>query len=274
MKKLALLLCLVPSLAFAAVAITPSTTTCTHTITQADANAFYTINGPGTYCLVSNLTVAVNKVPIIVAAGANDDVVVDFGGFTLSGSGASAGVEIGIVAASGRTVTIRNGVINNFGDKGIYIWNNNGGGIVNGLVLEDFVVNNSNYGLYVEDSSLAAFLVAHRCEFTNDVTAGVYLSGVNSYNAVINDNDFIASGTGSGGAALNIPAANSLSQALVEHNRFVLGSGAAGPHALEGNNLAAAQLMIRGNGSIGYQNPAFHVPAGSIITGYQNDHNP
>ncbi len=73
----------------------------------------FTINSPGTYCLTGNLTAGTGVDGIDVQAS---DVVIDLGGFRLSGGGDSPGSGI---QSSRQNVTVRNGTITGWGRFGI-----------------------------------------------------------------------------------------------------------------------------------------------------------
>jgi parallel beta-helix repeat protein len=92
----------------------------TGNVTPGDAPGFpVTISVKGSYMLDSNLTVSSNKNGIEITA---DNVTLDLNGFTIEGSGGTAG--FGVYAGNATRVTIQNGKIMNMPSTGIHVGTN------------------------------------------------------------------------------------------------------------------------------------------------------
>lgn len=85
-------------------------------ISQADMP--FTISAPGSYYFTTNLTGVAGSAGITIAS---DDVTPDLMGFTLRGvSGSREGID---VRATRRNITIRNGVVREWGYHGVDAYN-------------------------------------------------------------------------------------------------------------------------------------------------------
>jgi len=83
------------------------------------ANLPYTISVKGIYCLTQSFSTSANDAITVNA----DDVVIELNGHTLEGTLGPSGWARGIVAASRKNVTVRNGVIRGF-RQGIVLYSN------------------------------------------------------------------------------------------------------------------------------------------------------
>jgi hypothetical protein len=72
----------------------------------------YEIDAPGLYCLASNLTYAAGTGAAVLIV--SDDVTVDLGGFTLTGTAGPGTYAIGIYGDTRRGLTVRNGSVRGF----------------------------------------------------------------------------------------------------------------------------------------------------------------
>jgi hypothetical protein len=164
----------------------------------------FTISAPGTYVLTSNMTAPITpyKVGAInIATGIIGPVIVDLKGFAITGPGPflSSGITDGIIigsVGSGVTnpypITVRNGIINNFGlEIESTVPDNLATVTLSNITIDNIVFNLPDAtgvaGIWLNNTSLS---IVSNCTFNgianvNDVTYGIvdhFSTGGNSYN--------------------------------------------------------------------------------------------
>ncbi|MCB2154530.1 right-handed parallel beta-helix repeat-containing protein [bacterium] len=161
-----------------------------------DPTATTTINTSGSYILVDGVTMTADVPAITIAAS---DVTIDLHGFTLTGSGFSGNADgINITAVS--STVVRNGRIENFGDRGLELGANcrisdlevsgNGGwGIyaASQAIIEDCIIEGNNKdggdgGIKVSSTSQI-----RRCLLSSNYSSGNVVGIQAGLGAIISD---------------------------------------------------------------------------------------
>lgn len=100
------------------------------------ASAMYVINQPGSYYLTGNINVATSGLHGIQVD--SNDVTIDLNGFALIGPGKlTPGAGSGIHANSVYNLTVTNGTIRDFREKGIYLFGTGGNHLLKNLKVSD-----------------------------------------------------------------------------------------------------------------------------------------
>ncbi len=129
------------------------------TNTPGNASALYVISQPGSYYLTGNIVGVAGKHGIVI--GNVIDVTIDLNGFRLVGVAGSLDGVSGV--SNGVNVTVRNGIINSWGQDGIDLAGTRGGQIENVTAY-----NNGIAGI----KAGAAYSVSH-CSANNNASAGI-----------------------------------------------------------------------------------------------------
>ncbi len=134
-------------------------------------SAVYAIFSPGSYYLTGNIVVPSNGVGIQVSA---DNVTIDLNGFTISGTTVGNNAANGInVPSTRRYLTVKNGIVSNFG--GVCLDASNVvGGVFTDLAIRDSSGNNGIEvgnnavvrGVRAESNNVAGILGGFGCTFT------------------------------------------------------------------------------------------------------------
>lgn len=112
------------------------------------AGAVHVISTPGSYYLTGNVQGVSGKDGILIEAS---NVTLDLNGFTLTGAAGSLhGIALSRSNTDRSNLTIRNGTINGFGERGI---SNPGTAVINGFLAEDLTVSCSGAGIRVTNGS-------------------------------------------------------------------------------------------------------------------------
>ncbi len=177
----------------------------------------FIISNPGSYYLVGDRTASGNGIEVNV-----DNVTIDLMGYQLIGPG--TGTNHGIYMSGRKNVEIRNGMVRNFGDRGISEDNgsehrvigvramsNGGAGIIlmgnSHLVKDCNAAHNGHAGIYIRTDGLVTGCKAWDNSFVGILTDGTgsTVSGCTAYD---NDNRGIHARNGStviGNTAYNNP---------------------------------------------------------------------
>ncbi len=108
----------------------------------------FTITAPGTYCLVRSVTTPI-KAGVAIAI-LSDDVTLDLGGFSLSGTAGIKTQTYGIASDGRKNVSLRNGTVRGF-LAGVYLRQAPPYLSSQGLVVQDLKASSNTYaGIWVE----------------------------------------------------------------------------------------------------------------------------
>jgi len=141
------------------------------------ATSMYVISESGSYYLTANINADPNKNGIEITC---DNVTVDLKGFSINGAGKSVGsTGSGIRAYDINQITIQNGFIGHFRDRGI-----NAESSIN-LTVENVVVEDCYYGIYGGMNC-----TIQKCKSSDNTTTGIYagqglITGCSSYNNAV-----------------------------------------------------------------------------------------
>lgn len=103
--------------------------------TPGNATAVHVISSPGSYYLTGNVQGVAGQDGVLIESS---NVTLDLGGYTLAGVPTSAnGIGLSRSGAALGRITVRNGMIVNFGGRGIYTV---ASGAIQGLVVEDLTI--------------------------------------------------------------------------------------------------------------------------------------
>jgi parallel beta-helix repeat protein len=156
-----------------------------------------TISQPGSYIVVCDLTTGQDLNCITIATS---NVTIDLNGHTLYGAGTTVGASgHGIYGWAPNNLTIKNGIIRDFWDSGIYFsgrnnkimhiqaYGNGGEGIANwnngALVQNCCVEQNGGYGILASTGSNIMDNIAHNNGFDGIITGtGCRITGNSAYN--------------------------------------------------------------------------------------------
>lgn len=112
------------------------------------AGAVHVISTPGSYYLTGNVQGVTGKDGILIEAS---NVTVDLNGFTLTGTAGSLhGIALSRSNTDRSNLTIRNGTITGFGERGI---SNPGTAVIHGFLAEDLTLSCSGAGIRVANGS-------------------------------------------------------------------------------------------------------------------------
>jgi len=198
-----------------------------------------TLNNPGSYKLVKNLTATGDCLVI-----ANPPVTIDLGGFSITGNGTGTGIG----GVSNLQTVVRNGTISKFNTgvfvegtiEGLQVANCAEGLFVGGIVKNNTVQFNT-FGLDVFESSI----VTGNLAFANDET-GIGVRGA----SLIKGNNVSSNKIG-----INVGVGSTLIENIASNNSQI-GLNVTCPSNVTNNTAVnnGANIMLNGNGCINTNN--------------------
>ncbi|MEK7952899.1 hypothetical protein WKV53_20470 [Luteolibacter sp. Y139] len=145
------------------------------TTAPGNANAVHVISTPGSYYLTGDVQGVASKDGILIEAS---NVTLDLNGYSLKGLGSSLnGIGISRSGAALTGLTIRNGFITGFGQRGIYTV---GTGAIHGLTMEDLTIACVGTGLR---SDVAGSTIVRRV-LVRGGSGGIQCAGGNSLDQI------------------------------------------------------------------------------------------